>query len=86
MLEDVNVEHLLNVFTSIDTNSVIAWDVCACFMRHLYWHKKRLVVLGPKIECLPDDHHSKPRCLLQLSRLFQSVGNYMEQNGSWFTP
>ena len=79
MLEDVNVEHLLNVFTSIDTNSVIAWDVCACFMRHLYWHKKRLVVLGPKIECLPDDHRSKPRRLLQLSRLFQSVGNYMEQ-------
>ena len=76
--EDVNVEHLLDVFTSIDTNSVEIWDVCAYFMGHLYWHKKRLVVLGPKIEGLPDDHRSKPECLLQLSRLFNSVGNRAE--------
>ena len=47
-------------------------------MGHLYWHKKRLVVLGPKIEGLPDDHRSKPECLLQLSRLFNSVGNCVE--------
>ena len=76
--EDVNIEHLLDVFTSIDTGSVGAWNVCACFMQHLHWHKCRLVALGPKIERLPDSHPSKPECLIQLSRLFDSVGNHVE--------
>ena len=47
-------------------------------MGHLYWHKPRLIGLGPKIEGLPDDHCSKPTCLSGLSRLFHSVGNYAE--------
>ncbi|KAF9648060.1 TPR-like protein [Thelephora ganbajun] len=76
--EDANVEHLLDVFISIDTNSDEVWLVCGRFMRHLYWHKKRLVVLGPKIEGLPDNHPSKPECLLRLSQSFQSVGNLAE--------
>ena len=76
--EDVNVEHLLDVLTSIDGNSANVWDTCASFMEHLYWHKLRLVGLGPKIEGLPDDHRSKPACLLGLSRLFDSVGNHAE--------
>ena len=53
-LEDANVEHLLEVFTSVDANSVDVWDACAYFMGHLYWHKRRLVVLRPKIEALSD--------------------------------
>ena len=76
--EDINVEHLLDVFTTIDTNSNDVWDICRYFMEHLAWHKRRLVILGPKIERLPDNHHSKPNCLLELSQLFQSVGNHME--------
>jgi len=76
--EDMNVEHLLDVFTTIDANSDGVWDTCAHFMQHLYWHKSRLVILGPKIEELPDDHPSKPECLTRLSLLFNGIGNYGE--------
>ena len=76
--EDVNVEHLLDVFTTVDANSNNVWDVCGHFMEHLYWHKRRLVVFGPKLEGLPDDHRSKPVYLFELSRLFGSVGNDAE--------
>ena len=33
--EDVNVEHLLDVFTKIDDSDVI-WNSCINFMRHLH--------------------------------------------------
>jgi tetratricopeptide (TPR) repeat protein len=95
--EDINVEHLLDVFTTTDvpkTSNVFkiskvfkrydaisddVWGACINFMEHLYLHKKRLTILKPKIEGLPDDHRFKPRCLLQLSRLFDSVGNKVER-------
>ena len=77
--EDINVEHLLDVFTSINTDIDGVWDACIHFMEHLYWHKRRQTVLGQKIEGLSDDHRSKPRCLVKLSRLFGSVGNYAEK-------
>ena len=77
--EDVNVEHLLDVFTSADPNSEDIWDGSNGFMSHLYWHKQRQTVLGPKIEQLPDDHLLKPQGLLGLSRLFELVGNHVEQ-------
>jgi len=76
--EDVNVEHLLDVFTSIDPSLADVWSACAYFMEHLFWHKKWLVALGPKIKGLPDKDPSKPKCLVELSRLFWSVGNYVE--------
>jgi len=77
--EDVNVEHLLDVFTSIDANSEDVWDACCNFMHHIYWHKPRVVMLGPKIEAPPDDHPSKLRCLQEFSLLFGLVGNWVEQ-------
>ena len=77
--EDANVEYLLDVFTSIDAGSVRVWDACHHFMRHLYWHNPRLVMLGSKVEGLPDDHPSKPLCLNKLSMLFSSVGNAGER-------
>ena len=78
MTEDVNAEHLLDVFTSVDAVPDDVWDVCANLMGHLRWHKPRLVVLGPKLEGLPDNQPFKPKCLFQLSQLFESVGNYAE--------
>jgi tetratricopeptide (TPR) repeat protein len=78
--EDVNVEHLLDVFTSIDTNSEEVWDACHHFMEHLYWHRQRLFVLGPKIKGLPDDHPSKLKCLSSLARLLYRTGGSTESN------
>jgi len=76
--EDANVEHLLDVFTTIDADSDRVWDVCCHFMQHLLWHKTRLVVLGPKVEGLPDNHRFKPKCLLQLSQLLTFTENHVE--------
>ena len=77
--EDANVECLLNVLMSIDTNSDEVWRACADFLKHLCWHKPRQTMLGPRIEGLPDDHPSKPRCLLKFAQLFQSIGNHTER-------
>ena len=77
--EDVNIEHLLDTFTSIDADSDDVWKACANFMNHLHWQKPRLTVLGPKIERLPDERRCKPECLLELSRLFERVGNDKER-------
>ena len=77
--EDINVEHLLNIFTSIDTNSVNVWDTCAHFIRHIYWEKQRLTILGPKIKRLPDNHPSKPKCFFWLGRLSHGAGNFEEE-------
>jgi len=79
MSEDVNVEHLLDVFTSTDADSDDVWDACVSFMEHLCWHKPRLVMLGPIVKGLSDNHTSKPKCLYQLSQLFCQVGNYVEE-------
>ena len=77
--EDVNVEHLVYVFTSLDKNASDPWNACNHFIEHLLWHKPRRTTLGPKIEALPDDHNYKPMCLFDLSKLFERIGNYAEQ-------
>ena len=77
--EDVDVEHLLDIFTSTDANPEEVWSACAKFIQHLYWHKPRRTVLGQKIEDLPDNHRSKPGCLYQLTELFRSAGSYAKQ-------
>ena len=75
VLEDVNVEHLLDVFTSINQTRGDVWEACCHFVQHLVWHKPRSTVLLSKIEALTDHHPTKPQCLLQLSLLFGHVGN-----------
>ena len=79
MFEDVNIEHLLNVFISIDTTLPSVWDACIHFMEYLSWHKPQPVMFGSKIEGLPDVHPSKPLCLYWLSWLFGSLGNCAEE-------
>ena len=79
MSEDVNVEYLLDVFTTIDANSDSVWDACADFMLHLVHHKARLTILRPKVEGLPDHRRSKPKCLFELSELFGLIGNHAER-------
>jgi len=76
--EDINVEHLLDAFTTIDATSDSIWAACANFMQHLFWNKVRPTVLKSKIEGLSDDHPSKSGCLFQLSQLLISVGNRVE--------
>ena len=76
--EDANVEHLLNVLTSVNGDYGV-WRACAEFLYHLHWRKPRRTVLGPKIEALPDDHPYKLPCLLWLARLMDSTGNFVEQ-------
>ena len=78
VLEDVNVEHLLDVFMSIDSTAPDTWDVCLQFLGHLLWHKPRQTLLRSKIEALSDDHPSKPRCLSKLSQLLGRLGNHAE--------
>ena len=77
--EDVNVERLLDISTSIDANSDDAWDTCANFLKHLHWHKPRYTVLTPKIKGLSDDHPSKSRCLFALAQLAELTGNIVER-------
>ena len=77
--EDTNVEHLLDIFTTIDAKSNDVWDTCSYFMQHLISHKRRRVMLESKIEGLPDNHRSKPECLFQLSRLVASIGTRGER-------
>jgi tetratricopeptide (TPR) repeat protein len=79
VLEDVNVEHLLNVFTSAEPVAGDIWVACFHFIEHLTWHKPRQTILRSKVEKLSDDHRCKPRCLLELSRLFGQVGNFAKQ-------
>jgi tetratricopeptide (TPR) repeat protein len=78
VLEDVNVEYLIDVFTPTDRTRGDIWDTCFHLLEHIYWHKPRQTILASKIEALSDDHPSKPEGLTWLSMLFESNGNYME--------
>ena len=77
--EDVNIEHLLDVFSSVHVDAPDVWDACFRFMEHLYWEKPQQTVLRSKIEALPDSHPSKGKYLRALSRLFGLGGNQAER-------
>ena len=77
--EDINVEHLLDFFTSAHTDAPGVWNACSRFLEYLYWQKPRQTVLRSKVEGLPDDHPSKGRCLRALSWSFGLLGNSAER-------
>ena len=77
--EDVNVEYLLDIFTSTDQTQGDVWETCYYFMLHLYWHKPRQTILASKIEAIADDHPFKIISLFWLSRLFDRGADYVEQ-------
>ena len=77
--EDVNVEHLLDTFTSADMNTDDAWEACGNFLEHLHWHKPRKTILVQKVEALPDGHQAKPKCLFGVAGLFDGLGNVAER-------
>ena len=79
VLEDINIEHLLDLSTSAEPSTGAVWEACYHFMIHLRWNKPRQTTLRSKIEALADDHPSKPKCLSQLAGLFGLAGNYSEQ-------
>jgi len=72
--EDANVEHLLDVFTTINPNSDSVWVACHHFIKLLHWRKPRPTILVSKIEDLPGDHPSKQQCLSEVLQLFCSIG------------
>jgi len=67
--EDANVEHLLDVFTSTSETQEN--------------HKSHLVILGPKIEALPNHYPSKTQCL---HGCFTRSEIWWNKNGSLLTP
>ena len=78
MSEEVNVEHLLGIFTSIDANSDNVWKACFGFMIHLVEHKPRPITLISRIEGLPDNHPSKLECLAMFSSLSKAAAQNLE--------
>jgi hypothetical protein len=60
------------------------WGLGQCLGRLRRFHEspplaqKSTTVLRAKIEGLPDDHWCKPKCLYELSRLFGSIGNFVD--------
>jgi len=76
--EDVNVEHLLEIFTTIDPNSDSVWVACCNFIKYLHWHKPRPTALVSKIEGFPDDHPSEQKCLSEFMQLFRLIGHLPE--------
>ena len=76
--EDINVEYLLDVFTTIEGSSDEVWAACGNFIEHLGHHKQRLTILKPKIEGLQDARGPRLECWHRLAWLILTFGNYAE--------
>ena len=78
ILEDINVKHLLEVFTMIKPNSDQVWETCGFFIEHLISYKQQFMTLKAKIEGLPDGCGPRLGCWSKLAYLVLIVGNYGE--------
>ena len=76
--EDINVEHLLDVFTTVEADSDEVWEACDHFIKHLYFHKQRFTILKAKVEGHPDGRGPILECWHKLAWLISAVGNQEE--------
>ena len=76
MSEDINAEHLLDTFVSTYTESVDIWRACHRFLNRLAECKPRPVILGPRIDILPETHPFKADCVCALATLFGVLGDF----------
>ena len=76
--EDIHIEHLLDVFTTVEKSSNEVWDVCGHFLHLLVCHKQRFTILKAKVEGIPDGCGPRFRCWCILAHLVFVVGNSVE--------
>jgi hypothetical protein len=86
VLEDINVEHLLDVSLSADPYADDISDACIHFMRHLYWHKPRRTTLELKIEPLRDNHPTSQDACSSSHGCAKRLGITRNENDSSSTP
>ena len=67
--EGANVEYLLDIYASLDTESEDVWRACHRFIHHLIHLGPRSTALEARIEALPDSHPWKAACKSALGEL-----------------
>ena len=71
--EDTNVEHLLDVFTSLDAKSEDVWPACYRYILHLIRLNPHSIVLDRRVRALPDSHPWKIACMLSLQHPYVGI-------------
>ena len=74
--EDPNVEHLLNIFTSLDPKSEDVWRACHQYLLHVFHLNPHFTTtLSRRIRALPDSHPWKADC----KRLLRKIQGRIEE-------
>ena len=67
--EQINGEHLLDVFTALDAESEDVWRAFHRYILHLIHLNPRPITLYQRVEMLPDSHPWKAACVYSLNDL-----------------